>query len=93
MSNTYFVKIDGKGNVLSDVFTLSEKLLTDYGYTDAIVQVDFDVLKNGLTTRLYSQTQRKYIYLTVDFENEPKVETPNRNNLDSLEEVPVEEVN
>lgn len=74
MSNTYFVKIDGKGNVLSDVFTLSEKLLTDNGYTDAIVQVDFDALKNGLTTRLFSQTQRKYIYLTVDFENEPKVE-------------------
>ena len=34
-----------------------------------------------------------YNFITLWDKDEPKAETPNRNNLDDLEEVPVEDVN
>ena len=34
-----------------------------------------------------------YNFITLWDKDEPKAETPNRNNLDNLEEVPVEDVN
>ena len=34
-----------------------------------------------------------YNFITLWNKDEPKAETPNRNNLDNLEEVPVEDVN
>lgn|GEM_PF-3419335 len=68
-----FIKIDGKGNPLSEVYTLSDKFLSPYGYADPIFQIDFEALKGGLTARVFSQSQRKYLYVTLDFEHEPKV--------------------
>ena len=48
------------------------------------------MIVQGLVTAIVCTV---YNFILVWNENEPKVETPNRNNLDSLEEVPVEEVN
>ena len=48
------------------------------------------MIVQGLTTAIVCIV---YNFITLWHKDEPKTETPNRNNLDNLEEVPVEEVN
>ena len=72
MDNTYFVKIDGSGNILSDVYSVTDNAV--YGYSDSVFQIDFDLYKNGLCANLYSSSDHRYLFLSIDFENAPKFE-------------------
>ena len=48
------------------------------------------IIVQGLATTIVCIA---YNFITLWDKDEPKAETPNRNNLDNLEEVPVEDVN
>ena len=72
--DVHFVKIDGKGNMLSDVYTLSNSFLSEYGYRDPVSQISFDAFKSGLIASFFSLPLRQYVYVTIDFEHEPKAE-------------------
>ena len=71
MENNYFVKIDRKGNILSDIFPFSDEMLNDYSTT--IYHIDFDLYKDGLCKMIYSANSRSYSLLSIDFENSPQI--------------------
>lgn len=65
----FFVKINGRGEYLSEMFTVGLNSLQ--GYTEHLTDIVFEGYKSGLCTKLYSRSKRTYLFLTLDFKSEP----------------------
>ena len=67
--NTNFIKIDRSGKVLSDMFTVSNSLISEH--TGPLSATDYVLYHSGLRKRYYPEDRYVAVNLTVDFESEP----------------------
>ena len=75
--NTYFIKIDRHGNVLSDIYTVSDSLVSGYAYT--LMGINYDLYKGGLCKRFINDDYDAAM-LIIDFESEPRLTPDDANN-------------
>ncbi len=73
--DNYFVKIDRSGNILSDVYSVSDEFVSDY--VVSLSMIDFEPYKNGIGKLLIADGYMTAAMLTIDFENPPKLEKSN----------------
>lgn len=70
MEENYFIKIDRQGNVLSDIYTVSDSLVSGYAYT--LMGINYDLYKGGLCKRFINEDNDEAM-LIINFESEPEM--------------------
>ena len=71
IDHNYFVKIDRNGKVLSDIFTVSDEMVS--GYVNNVHSIDYEPFLGGLFKFMKSSDGSRAVLLTIDFENEPAI--------------------